>query len=318
MKMSVRQIPIHRSRLPRSAARVGVLLALALCASPCVAATRSAAAAKALSKHVTGAGYAMAIPAGWRVTRDAGCLRIDAPDKRAIEEYTLSACAFDAPLDTVASDQLFFDRDERGVWMRTAGMSQPSEVDRITGDGWTGLSTVQTCGISDEETGFHAAGGECLMAVVSDGKRSLTFDTVGFAQDFGLLDRIVASTRFVPAAGAPVAPDSSKKRSATGNGFARRCGWFDNPTPGNAWLTDRDGEWTIGTQGGPQPIGDWSPAFTRRGDFVANNGSYGHGCACMTVRVDAPAMRIVEVRDTAVRPLAACRADRSLPSRDKD
>jgi hypothetical protein len=28
-----------------------------------------------------------------------------------------------------------------------------------------------------------------------------------------------------------------------------RCGWFSNPTPGNAWLKDRDGEWTIGTQG---------------------------------------------------------------------
>ena len=21
-----------------------------------------------------------------------------------------------------------------------------------------------------------------------------------------------------------------------------RCGWFENPAPGNAWLTDRDGE----------------------------------------------------------------------------
>ena len=27
-------------------------------------------------------------------------------------------------------------------------------------------------------------------------------------------------------------------------------GWLQNPTPGNWWLVDRDGEWTIGTQGG--------------------------------------------------------------------
>ncbi|HET7863945.1 MAG TPA: DUF4087 domain-containing protein, partial [Burkholderiaceae bacterium] len=36
---------------------------------------------------------------------------------------------------------------------------------------------------------------------------------------------------------------------------ALRCGWFDNPTPGNATLVDRDGEWTIGLQGGHQASG---------------------------------------------------------------
>jgi hypothetical protein len=30
----------------------------------------------------------------------------------------------------------------------------------------------------------------------------------------------------------------------------RRCGWLENPTPANYCLTDRDGEWTIGVQGG--------------------------------------------------------------------
>ena len=28
-----------------------------------------------------------------------------------------------------------------------------------------------------------------------------------------------------------------------------RCGWLVNPTPGNWWLTDRDGTWTLATQG---------------------------------------------------------------------
>ncbi len=30
----------------------------------------------------------------------------------------------------------------------------------------------------------------------------------------------------------------------------RRCGWFENPTPANATLTDRDGTWEIASQGG--------------------------------------------------------------------
>lgn len=62
-----------------------------------------------------------------------------------------------------------------------------------------------------------------------------------------------------------------------------RCGWFINPTPGNAWLKDRDGEWTVGIQGGEQTEGGW-PSFGR-GRWVATNGSYGYGCACMRVTV---------------------------------
>ena len=29
----------------------------------------------------------------------------------------------------------------------------------------------------------------------------------------------------------------------------QRCGWWDNPSPGNVWLTDRQGQWTIAIQG---------------------------------------------------------------------
>jgi len=32
--------------------------------------------------------------------------------------------------------------------------------------------------------------------------------------------------------------------------FETRCGWFDNPTPSNIWLYDREAEWTIGIRGG--------------------------------------------------------------------
>ena len=34
-----------------------------------------------------------------------------------------------------------------------------------------------------------------------------------------------------------------------------RCGWLENPTPGNYWLTDKDGDWTISTQGKEGPTG---------------------------------------------------------------
>lgn len=89
-----------------------------------------------------------------------------------------------------------------------------------------------------------------------------------------------------------------------------RCGWFENPTPGNAWLHDRDGEWTIAIQGGYEAQGDW-PEF-KDSQWVSVNGSHGYGCACIKAVVDAKKMQIVSIIAGNPRPLRACRKDRAL------
>lgn len=89
-----------------------------------------------------------------------------------------------------------------------------------------------------------------------------------------------------------------------------RCGWFENPTPANAWLTDRDGEWTIGVQGGHQAEGDW-PVFPRS-RWVHTNGHYGYGCACMKVLADPETRLASRILSSSSRPLASCRKDRAL------
>jgi hypothetical protein len=94
--------------------------------------------------------------------------------------------------------------------------------------------------------------------------------------------------------------------------FVRRCGWVDNPTPANWWLTDRDGEWVIGVQGGDQAEGDL-PDFGN--DWVETNGHHGYGCACMEVVTD-PRTKVVErVRDVRVLPIDRCRRDGHLSRR---
>lgn len=89
-----------------------------------------------------------------------------------------------------------------------------------------------------------------------------------------------------------------------------RCGWFHNPTPGNATLTDRDGEWVIATQGGASAEGDW-PVFTDA-QWKKTNGHYGHGCACMKVVVDRSEQRVLRIASATAKPLKACREDRAL------
>jgi len=92
--------------------------------------------------------------------------------------------------------------------------------------------------------------------------------------------------------------------------FETRCGWFSNPTPANASLHDRQDEWIISVQGGYQAEGVW-PSF-KPGQWVETNGHYGHGCACMRVRVNRETGRVLEIESARARPLAACRRDRSL------
>jgi hypothetical protein len=90
-----------------------------------------------------------------------------------------------------------------------------------------------------------------------------------------------------------------------------RCGWFDNPTPGNASLFDRDGEWVIGIQGGHQAEGDW-PTFSDTQWVITNSGDHGHGCACMDAVVSARTHEVARITAARAKPLATCRRDHAL------
>jgi hypothetical protein len=84
-------------------------------------------------------------------------------------------------------------------------------------------------------------------------------------------------------------------------------------TPGNWSLDDRDGAWEIGAQGGYQAAGmDRIPDLTEREWVVTNGSSYGYGCGCLRVAVDAKRRRILRIDAVRQKPLSACRADRRL------
>ena len=94
----------------------------------------------------------------------------------------------------------------------------------------------------------------------------------------------------------------------------RRCGWLENPTPGNFSLKDPQGEWVMGEQGGYQANGmDETPDFTTRG-WVGTNGNYGYGCACLVGTFDSRKRQVVRIVTAEPVPLARCKADRKLPS----
>jgi len=91
-----------------------------------------------------------------------------------------------------------------------------------------------------------------------------------------------------------------------------RCGWFYNPSPANAWLIDKDGEWTIAEQGGFQAEGDWPQI----GEQVVVNGNKGYGCTC--ARVETGDGRILRIISSQPKTLAACRADPALQGKEPE
>lgn len=92
-----------------------------------------------------------------------------------------------------------------------------------------------------------------------------------------------------------------------------RCGWLENPTPGNWWLIDREDTWTIMAQGGYEADGMDLIGDISAGDYVRENGDYGYACACMDVVLDRDASRIAVIHSFRQVRLSKCRNDKALP-----
>lgn len=65
--------------------------------------------------------------------------------------------------------------------------------------GWSGYKTEIVCSTIDPKNGFHAAGGQCLWIVASDGQRNFVLDTQGNPADISVSWKIAKSLRFIPA-----------------------------------------------------------------------------------------------------------------------
>ena len=99
---------------------------------------------------------------------------------------------------------------------------------------------------------------------------------------------------------------------ATGFAEQTRCGWFENPTPANAWLTDRDDSWILSIQGvGPVPGYNEVALDFSENEWIRTNVNYGFGCACFTGEFSES--EALFVSGGRVLPLKQCFEDPALP-----
>lgn len=124
------------------------------------------------------------------------CTILFDPAAEAFMRDLLAVQIHDGPLEAVAAAEAGFERNAEGRLMTTYGRFEPVAVELFQVDGKPGLRAAVTCGISDPETGFHAAAGECLWAVVSDGTRSVVISSSGFGNGYDAAEIAVRSIRF--------------------------------------------------------------------------------------------------------------------------
>jgi hypothetical protein len=126
------------------------------------------------------------VPAGWKHYSDpATGIAFDyAPDRHTgdcpeIDEGVVCVALFgpdetealiqfqpvDGVLETVAKDQAGFERNDKGVLTTTYGRFEPVPVESFATRAGPGLKATITCGTEDDETGFHAAGGQTARSV---------------------------------------------------------------------------------------------------------------------------------------------------------
>lgn len=117
---------------------------------------------------------------------------ISMPNSRHIINFEIHSGDFDK---AVSESNIFENRD--GVWYADIGRFQNPPADSISGQGWKGIKTIITCGI-DDELGFHAAGGECLWAIISNGKRYIVANTDGILGTDDNTLKTLMSIKFLP------------------------------------------------------------------------------------------------------------------------
>jgi hypothetical protein len=105
--------------------------------------------------------------------------------------------------------------------------------------------------------------------------------------------------------------------SAQGAFAEMRCGWLENPTPGNWWLVDKDASWTLMEQGGYEADGMDMIGDISTGDYVKTNGNYGYACACLDVMTDAEQKRVTMIHGFKQLKMSKCTNDKALPAPDQ-
>lgn len=134
--------------------------------------------------------YLVRVPKNWKAVEyvgDPNCTYLKKEESLPHQSFTVMICVREGREGVVANRAGFFFRD--GIWVKTGSMDeQPATLD------WSAqfpkISGVASCGITDD-TGFHAAGGNCYSAIVFGDGYGVLIETDGTEKDLSLVANVV-------------------------------------------------------------------------------------------------------------------------------
>ena len=146
--------------------------------------------------HDVGLGFTFAYPPGWTVMlgchSSRRCIALF-EGRRGVGDYALALEIFVGGLERTAGEKSVFRHVSNG-WVAEGGFaSHPAEP--IEGADWHGLQAIVDFGVAGRH-GMHSAAGECLWAVLSNGRTSVVADTQGTRPIGEDLRRVIQSVRF--------------------------------------------------------------------------------------------------------------------------
>jgi hypothetical protein len=140
------------------------------------------------------------IPSSWvarqcdETSDSLACVRFT-NRSRQVAGWVVSVEIKRCDLAAAMGSHVLFEKVEGG-WVKHGRFDAVPAIP-IQTKGWKGYYAVANCGVSDSETGFHAAAGSCLTAIISNGSRSAVIESDGIANPGKVVHQVVMHFNFL-------------------------------------------------------------------------------------------------------------------------
>jgi hypothetical protein len=101
---------------------------------------------------------------------------------------------YDTSLDKTLQEEGYRIYDD--TYYTTDRVNDSVQTENIKGENWIGIYHNNICGISCEETGFHAAAGQCEFFYFSDGRMTICITTNGHSFDENIKIQLLKTFKF--------------------------------------------------------------------------------------------------------------------------
>lgn len=158
-------------------------------------ATNSASAPSTKSSNL----FTLTLPGNWKIInskKKANCQFFAMIPSPNATEWDLKACNYSGTLEEALRFTAFTKDGKK--WIATGSMDQQPAIFKSNRVGSTFIETKYppTCGITDTDSGFHAAGGQCYSALIGCKNDYVIIESNGSNKDFLAMKKITQSVFF--------------------------------------------------------------------------------------------------------------------------